>query len=478
MRKETRDSIQVVIESKIKELVKKRVEIEPFSEEDVANNNPFGYRLAPMEVWKGSKFERSLVTTLGQGIFEQIAKILAEDKGSEAINQYNYSVDIPLNKIKYTTDLLESQRKDSLKIKELNDKKKPYEELKKKLNGKNGEIPKLKKEIKDLKSRASDDELSKLEAKLEIKMSELSKVKEEIDKIEREKYNIRESIKSPVWEDELTELYNLPQDKNVKNEKGTFDLYIKRIDTGIEEFYSLKTVKPNLDQTEIAKKDMLHIKAANKNNKVYYALPYNPAGEGNIYKTAGHQVPYKLFDMDNAECVLIGAEFWNTVADDDNAYNELLDIFESVGDKYSKQIKEDYFGVENIEDNCLFVLSTNKSTDYLLEEIVEKILNNKEMQRRYKYNKDDYKIFVHNDYESLLNEEEHIEDSKIYITYQVEINFTDDGDKCAIIGIQELIKENKDNFVYEITYIDSDEGKRDYTMLSREVAKKISHTLY
>ncbi|MFK3938002.1 TdeIII family type II restriction endonuclease [Alkalihalobacillus sp. NPDC078783] len=59
-------------------LINRRVNIEPFDEKEIEAKNPFGFRLVPVEVWKGSKFERSFVTILGQGIFEQIAKIIAE----------------------------------------------------------------------------------------------------------------------------------------------------------------------------------------------------------------------------------------------------------------------------------------------------------------------------------------------------------------------------------------------------------------
>lgn len=72
-----------------------------------------------------------------------------------------------------------------------------------------------------------------------------------------------------------------------------------------EEFYSIKTVKPNLDQAEIAKRDMLHTKAFKENSKVYFALPCNPAGED--YKKI-YSIPYGLFDMSNKKCILIESD--------------------------------------------------------------------------------------------------------------------------------------------------------------------------
>ena len=73
-------------------------------------NNPFGYRLVPVEVWKGSKFERSFVTSLGQGIFEQIAKIIAEGSGAEAKNQYVKEINLNTWQIEQIDSILKKQR--------------------------------------------------------------------------------------------------------------------------------------------------------------------------------------------------------------------------------------------------------------------------------------------------------------------------------------------------------------------------------
>ena len=124
------------------------------------------------------------------------------------------------------------------------------------------------------------------------------------------------------------------------------DLYICRPD-GTEEFYSFKTVKPNLDQTEIAKKDMLLLLADDSEREVYFALPYNPAGEGHPYRECRHDFPFRLFNMDNDACVLIGAKLWDKIGGH-GTYDELLMLFEEVGTLYSERIKKEYFGIDNI----------------------------------------------------------------------------------------------------------------------------------
>jgi len=76
----------------------------------------------------------------------------------------------------------------------------------------------------------------------------------------------------------------------------------------------------------------------NKNAKVLtrIAIPYNPY----------HPQPYErwtlkgICDLENGE-VLIGEDFWNFVAND-KIYEELLDIFQEVGQKLRHEIDEKF----------------------------------------------------------------------------------------------------------------------------------------
>ena len=271
---ETRNKVEEHLRGVMKRILDKRTIQEPFNEDEVKNKNPFGYRLVPIEVWKGSKFERSFVTSLGQGIFEQIAKIIAEGSGAFAENQYVKPIRLNSWQVEKIDNILAKQRKQ-----------------------KSNSKPKAKGEV--------------------IKVKTISEELEFLRELETDRY----------------------QDVNV-----LFDLYIKRED-GKEEYYSLKTVKPNLDQTETAKKDMLRLMTAEENAEAYFALPYNPAGEGEVYKSA-HAIPYKLFDMDNDNNVLIGKSLWDKMGADNNTYNELLDIFDKVGEEYIAKIREEYFGIK------------------------------------------------------------------------------------------------------------------------------------
>jgi len=263
MQATTRIAIEEHLRNLLNGIIHRRVVTEPFNEDEILNKNPFGARVVPMEVWKGSKFERSFVTSLGQSFFEQIAKLIAIDTGATAINQYTSTININTFRNTYINDLLGVQRSPG-------------------------------------------------------------------------------NQSRPDWNTELRELLAL-NNRDTTEVDIISDLYVCRTD-GQEEYYSMKTVKPNLDQTEIAKRSMLRLKAFNANSQVYFALPYNPAGEGEIYRRGGHSVPYRIFDMDNDSCVLIGAEFWNQLGQNTTTYDELLEIFENVGRTYSiPRILNEYF---------------------------------------------------------------------------------------------------------------------------------------
>lgn len=260
MNQKTVTDVENIISDMMDNILHKRIDLEPFNEYDIEAKNPFGYRLAPIEIWKSSKLERSLVTSLGQKCFESLAKIIAEGSGAKSENQHVENITIKTFRKEKIDDILKMQRK---------------------------------------------------------------------------------SERLPNWNDELNEILAL-DNQRYEDLTVRFDLYIFR-QNGKEEFYSLKTVKPNLDQTEIAKRDMLYTRSV-KECEVYFALPYNPAGEGGNYKRV-HSMPYSIFDMDNDESVLIGKDFWNKVGQDENTYNELLSIFDRVGSRYSLRIKHEYLGL-------------------------------------------------------------------------------------------------------------------------------------
>ena len=238
----------------------------PFVERDVEIKNPFGYRIVPIEVWKGSKFERSFVTTLGQGIFEQLGKIIAQGTGAYVENQYRQVVTLNT----FQTQTIEQS-------------------------------------------------------------------------LERQSQG-RRGATTPNITQEIEELRRLRIDSNI-NVTVINDLYIRR-QNGQEEFYSFKTVKPNKDQTIAAKKNLLYLKVGIPACDAYFALPFNPAGDGHSYIEQDHKIPSKWFNMDDTNYVLIGSSLWNKIGADPNTYNELLEIFAEVGVVTRNRIRTEYFGLQ------------------------------------------------------------------------------------------------------------------------------------
>lgn len=272
---EARNKIIRLLNNFMDRLITRMTVENPFKEDEIETNNPFGYRLVPIEVWKGSKFERSFVSSLGKRIFEKIACIIAEGTDSIAINEYRKELTINTWRLEKIDDLIMQQRS----------------------------------------SRIND---------------------------------LRERNLTPDWEREVNKILSLDNPR-YETVDVLFDVYIRRRD-GREEYYSFKTVKPNLDQTEIAKRNMLRLISAENVDysmtATYFALPYNPAGEGNSYSNAGHSYPYRLFRMDDDPCVLIGSKLWNKIGENENCYDELLGIFEKVGRRYEQLIRKKYFGLD------------------------------------------------------------------------------------------------------------------------------------
>lgn len=155
-----------------------------------------------------------------------------------------------------------------------------------------------------------------------------------IDEIERICSSLRSGEKKPNWNTEIkkTQAY---QKGDTEVRRVITDLWLEK--GGAETFISIKTVKPNLDQTEIAKRDLLLLKAHNPEYETYFGLFYNPGGPNrNDYNWT---MPFKIFDMINDPIVLIGADYWNRLGDS-NTYKELLEVFANVGERTRDSIKK------------------------------------------------------------------------------------------------------------------------------------------
>ncbi len=112
------------------------------------------------------------------------------------------------------------------------------------------------------------------------------------------------------------------------------DLWWKK--GGVNHYMSIKTVKPNIDQTCEAKRDLLKLKLSDPECKVFFGLYYNPYGENQQDYSWGP--PMKVFDFRNDPVVLIGKNYWDTLGGD-GFYEEVLAIAAEVGKTTRKTIK-------------------------------------------------------------------------------------------------------------------------------------------
>lgn len=155
-----------------------------------------------------------------------------------------------------------------------------------------------------------------------------------VDEIERILSALRSGDAAPNWEKELSRILAFTKGDYIQR-RVISDLWIKR--KNVEMFLSIKTVKPNLDQTEIVKKDLLLLKAHDENYKTYLGLYYNPGG----LKREDYDwtIPSKIFDMKKDECVLIGKDYWDLIGGEDT-YEKVLSVFETVGIETRKKLKK------------------------------------------------------------------------------------------------------------------------------------------
>lgn len=157
------------------------------------------------------------------------------------------------------------------------------------------------------------------------------------DAIERHIDSIRSGNRSDGWNNVLSSITRTEESNNLIEKRIISDLWWRK--NGIDNYVSLKTVKPNIDQTAVAKQDCLTLKIANANCNAYFGLPYNPYGERKSdYK---HNPPMGVFNFHTDSVVLIGKELWDTLGGD-GCYEEILSIAEAVGIETRATIRNTY----------------------------------------------------------------------------------------------------------------------------------------
>jgi len=122
-----------------------------------------------------------------------------------------------------------------------------------------------------------------------------------------------------------------PENGRVQKEGSIADFYMLR--DGIEQYFEIKTVKPNIDVFTKSKSKLLEwVARRRKRIKVFLAFPYNPY----------YPSPYGRFTLQGllkpGEDLLIGEGYWDYLGGE-HTFEALLELFDAVGKAYKEQIK-------------------------------------------------------------------------------------------------------------------------------------------
>ncbi|MCH8330018.1 MAG: TdeIII family type II restriction endonuclease [Bacteroidetes bacterium] len=153
---------------------------------------------------------------------------------------------------------------------------------------------------------------------------------------------LRNGSRTTDIDKEIQEVLNANSDDGKFKKEGRIaDFYMLR--DGVEHYFEIKTVKPNIDVFTKSKEKILEWVARKKKPiKVYIAFPYNPY----------HPEPYNRFTLQGVlkpgEDLLIGEDYWNFLGGQ-NTYEQLLEQFDHIGRLFHEQISEKIREVANLK---------------------------------------------------------------------------------------------------------------------------------
>jgi hypothetical protein len=138
----------------------------------------------------------------------------------------------------------------------------------------------------------------------------------------------------PPLKQMIKAVLNARQSDNLEERSARADLYILTKD-GKELFFEIKSPVPNKGQClEVTQRILrFHLLRGKSRPAVqaYFAMAYNPYGPARADYRWSHALNYMPFD----QAVVIGQEFW-TIVGGPSAYQELLEVYQEVGNDKSK----------------------------------------------------------------------------------------------------------------------------------------------
>ncbi|MCB5196197.1 TdeIII family type II restriction endonuclease [Deefgea salmonis] len=156
----------------------------------------------------------------------------------------------------------------------------------------------------------------------------------QLNSIEDHITGLRTGSRLTNWNADIAAMSAAPPTGDQYQIRVISDLYWTK--NGVNNYMSIKTVKPNIDQTAEAKRDLLKLKLADPTANVYYGLYYNPYGESKL--DYAWSPPKNIFNFNTDPCILIGKEYWDTLGGV-GFYEEVLAIAARVGIITRQQIQ-------------------------------------------------------------------------------------------------------------------------------------------
>lgn len=122
------------------------------------------------------------------------------------------------------------------------------------------------------------------------------------------------------------------KDGKAQKEGRIADFYMLK--NGVEHYFEIKTVKPNIDVFTKSKSKLLEwIARRRRPVKVFLVFPYNPY----------YPQPYERFTeqgmLEKGKEFLIGKEYWDFLGGE-KTFEQLLELFDLVGKKFKEKIQQ------------------------------------------------------------------------------------------------------------------------------------------
>ena len=149
-----------------------------------------------------------------------------------------------------------------------------------------------------------------------------------IDNIIRE---LRNNERPPDYEKDMRLILNASSRDGKQQKEGRIaDFYMLR--EGVEYFFEIKTVKPNIDIFTKSKTKLLEwIARRRKPIRVILAFPYNPYFPKSYKRFTEQNLMQMRVDF------LVGEDYWNFLSGE-NTFTDLLEVFDDVGKKLKEEI--------------------------------------------------------------------------------------------------------------------------------------------